>query len=186
MSDQIIDSEVQIDETEPFHEWAGFWIRVGATFVDFLALLPLYGLSMYNLFSIKSLPLEVVLLVALAVYKPFMEYKYGATLGKMALKLKVVNANYNTLSVKEAVLRYFPWMLAQVVSIYGTMLLFQHVDFDSTTGFMAVSNLQSTMLPKSIESIPSILIFISCLVVAFHPKKQGLHDLMAKTYCIKQ
>lgn len=92
MSDHILDENYDdLDGEERNYRFAGFWIRVGATIVDILVMLPFVGLSFYILLVLKSLPLMIVITVIMAAYKPLMEYQYGATLGKMAVGIKVVN-----------------------------------------------------------------------------------------------
>ena len=83
----IIDEE--IDNTHGFKEeieYAGFWIRVGAAIIDSFVMIPIIAISFYNLLSLKSVILLYILTLISAVYKPLMEWRYGATVGKMAVK----------------------------------------------------------------------------------------------------
>ena len=80
-------------------EYAGFWIRVGASLIDFLVLLPVVGLSIFNMMSIKSMSLMLVLTIAGAIYKPYFEWKKGATIGKSAVGIKVVNMNFEPITI---------------------------------------------------------------------------------------
>lgn len=184
MENQVIDTDLTISGTEENVKWAGFWIRVGAAFVDFFVYLPLVGLNMYNLYYLKSLPLQLIITLILIFYKPFMEYKYGATIGKMAVKIKVVGDNLEPLTLSQSILRFLPWLLSQVFSLYATVLLFQHPDFSTTSGMTEVGLLQNSIISPSINMILSIFMLVSCIVVAFTEKKQGIHDMIAKTYCI--
>lgn len=184
MENQILDNDLVHDETNLHIVWAGFWVRVGASFIDFLVYSPLIAFNMYNLYMLKNLPIQLLVNIIMILYKPFMEYKYGATLGKMAVKIKVVNKNYKSISLSQSLVRYSPWILGQIFSIYSTILLFQHPEFISSTEWMEVGNLQNKIIPPAFNVISSLILFISCIIVGFTQKKQGLHDMMAGTYCI--
>jgi len=182
MEEQILD-DLPINKSEQV-KWAGFWVRVGATLIDLLALGPIIILNLFNLMSIKSLVLQLLLDLVVIAYKPFMEYKYGATFGKRSMNLKVVNQNFEKISLQQAVLRSYPSWLTQVISIPTNILLYQHANFESADSFIRIASIQADVMPSFINSSLSFVCVISILVVAFTSKKQGLHDMIAKTYCV--
>lgn len=184
MEYQVLDNNLTITETNSDVKWAGFWMRVGASFIDFFVYLPLVGLNMYNLYVFKSLPLQLIITLLMILYKPLMEFRYGATLGKMAVKIKVVNKDFEKITLSQSIIRYIPWLIGQVVSVYVTILLFQHPDFISTTGWTEVGYLQREIISPSFNMISSLILLISCIMVGFTNTKQGLHDMIASTYCI--
>ena len=164
--------------------YAGFWIRTGATVIDFLVYLPLIALGFYNLMTIKSLALQLGLTLIMALYKPFMEYKYGGTLGKLALKIKVVNTDLESISIPKAILRYALWIPGQILSLVGIVLLFSNPDFEFATTFTEASQMQNESASPILSFLFGLLVFISCLAVAFDDQKRALHDRIAGTYCI--
>jgi uncharacterized RDD family membrane protein YckC len=117
-------------------------VRVGASLIDFLVYLPLIGLNMYNLYILKSLPLQLIVAIIITIYKPLLEYRYGATLGKMAVKIRVVNLNFQQLTLSQSILRNFPYLLSQIISIASTIMLFQHSDFQAATSIIEVGYVQ--------------------------------------------
>ncbi|CAM3948839.1 RDD family protein [Vibrio aerogenes CECT 7868] len=134
-------------------EYAGFWVRFGATCIDtFLFLLisaPLLrwaysGFSFSSgvpFFSVWNILLNWIFPLAATV--AFWVYR-SATPGKMALKLQVLDAKTGEpLSVPRSVLRYFAYY---------------------------------------ISAFPLCLGFIW---VAFNSKKQGWHDLIARTVVVR-
>jgi uncharacterized RDD family membrane protein YckC len=188
MENDVLDSNL-INSSEVGNEadkWAGFWIRVGASFIDFLVYLPLIGLNFYNVYRLKSLSFQLIIDLILILYKPVMEYKYGATVGKMAVKIKVVNYEFGQISISQAIIRYIPLGLGQLFSIAGTIILFQNPDFLAATTMLDIGTLQKETLAPVLNYITSFISIISCLVVAFSLKKQGLHDMLAKTYCVNK
>jgi uncharacterized RDD family membrane protein YckC len=184
MENNLLDNDFQTPQATRKVEYAGFWIRVGATFIDFLAYSPIIVLNFYNLYSLKSLPVQLLTLVFLTLYKPWMEYQYGATLGKMAVKIKVVNSQYESINLEQAVKRFAPWLISQVISFYATIILFQSEAFAEATGWMEVGQIQNELTPTAISYFGSGLMLVSCLAVAFDDNKRGLHDMFAGTYCI--
>jgi len=181
----------ELESRPPEHvQYAGFWIRVAASLVDFLVLSPIIVLSFYNLLGYKSLLMALLLIVAQAFYKPFMEYKYGATLGKMAVKIKVVTTGFKPISINQTILRDGFYLLGFFASIFSTVALYQNPDFQNMEalqgmeGFMAIGVLQTEMGPDYMSTASSFLLMVAVIVVAFDARKQGLHDKIAGTYCV--
>ena len=101
--------ETHLDENivnESEHTYAGFWVRTFAALIDGLVLFPLSALYMLILVGINSLALTMLGLIAAMIYKPYMEYRYGATLGKMALGIRVVKVSGGNPSMGELFLRW--------------------------------------------------------------------------------
>lgn len=185
MENQILDENVSFEETpKPRADYAGFWIRVGATLVDLLVYLPFVGITSFFLFWEKNLIGLMISNVFLMVYKPFMEYRYGATLGKMAVKVKVVTKDLGKLSLNQTLIRSSPWIASSILSIISNFLLFQHPDFQDADGFMEIGLIQAEFSIQTLSSLLSFFILISCIAVGLDSKKQGIHDRMAGTYCI--
>lgn len=186
MEQDVLDKDLLTENKERQREYAGFWIRVGASFIDMVVYLPVIGINMYNLYFLKSLPLALLATLVLVVYKPFMEYRYGATLGKMAVKVKVVTGDSDQISIQHAVVRNIPALLGNLLSGLTAVLLFSNADFQSASTMFEVAALQNEVMSPVPNYVISIFYCVSCLAVAFNDKKQGLHDMMAGTYCVKQ
>ncbi len=184
MQNLSLDSEMTLDEVDSNVKYAGFWIRVGASLLDLLAYSPVLLLYFYNLMAFKSLGLQLLVFLFLFLYKPFMEYRYGATLGKMAVGIKVIGIDYRPISLQQATLRYVPWMFSQAVSVYVIVELFRHHTFPYSTTFAEIAYLQNKVTPTFWNSIASLINLGACITVAFTTEKQGLHDLLAKTFCV--
>ena len=184
MSDHILDENVEQFNEE--YRYAGFWTRVGASIVDMLVFIPLIGLSMYILLVLKSLPLILVITLIMAVYKPLMEYQYGATLGKMAMGIKVINDDGGMLTPNQAIIRYSPWLISNIINVLFTIEMFGLGSFEEVSGFMeyiAFTQEYSSTLTM-LNSIAGWLVILSVLVLLFNKQKQAFHDKIAKTYCI--
>jgi uncharacterized RDD family membrane protein YckC len=137
-----------IDES---NKYAGFWIRFVAYLIDGLFLLlaetililPLLGLFGYNLALLDSLAeldhvepdilIMAIISAGTAIYIScflvtwlyFAILQSGprqATIGKMALNLKVVDANGNRLTFARASLRYFSKIISTAIFMIGFIM----------------------------------------------------------------
>lgn len=187
METNILDNELQHEQIDIDEiQYAGFWIRFLASIIDSFALIPITLLNLYNLYFLKNIPLELFITLIAIVYKPFMEAKYGATLGKMALKIKVLNSDNKSIEIKHALLRYIPWVVGIFISLYSSYILFNNPDFLITKGWTESSLIQAELIPKWLTYINSFTMIIFGVFIAFTTKKQGLHDFIANTVVVKK
>jgi len=184
MDNGVLDNEFNTTDKSKNIRYAGFGIRLLASIIDTLALSPILILNFYNLINLKSIPFEIAITLTLIIYKPLMEYLYGATVGKMALKIKVVTTYFDKLSLSQAAIRYTPWLIGNIVSIYGTIMLYKNPDFLSATDFWRLAKVQESMQSGAIDHLGTVLLIVSAIVILFNEKRQGLHDNLANTYCI--
>lgn len=115
-------------------EYAGFWIRFGAKFIDaiivgvasvivgfFIGLVlgevDESGESMAAIFFIQA-----VNLIIPAVYGTYLLGRYGATLGKMACGLKAVRPDGGTISYPRALGRHFAEYLSYLILMIGYIM----------------------------------------------------------------
>lgn len=186
MEELILDDTITPKENNLQNaEFAGFWIRVGATIIDFLILIPIYLLGIYNSLNMKSMALMLLFALLGAVYKPFLEWKKSASYGKMALNIKVVDSSLNDISGEQAVIRYFPWIISIVLSTVVNIYLYSSVDFQNVDDFMQIGKLAQASPLYTINTIYGIVFIFLIGSLIFDPRKQGVHDKAAKTYCIK-
>lgn len=185
MSNDILDNDLHSSPPElESVRYAGFRVRVGASLIDSVVLLPLVGLNYYNSLNTKSLALALLVALGSAVYKPLMEYRYGATVGKMAVKIKVVNYNLQAITLEQTLIRYLPWLLSVVITMMASIAIFQTPGFMEATDVMAYGELvQSTSYMKWMQ-FASWIVPISAFGMVFSPYRQAVHDQLAKTFCI--
>ncbi len=164
--------------------YAGFWTRVVAAIVDGFILLPVMGLMLYNVLSLKSVALVLLVQLLTVIYKPFMESQYGATLGKMALGIKVVDDNFAPITLKHALLRDLPWLLPQINTTIGVMLVYLSTGFNDLNSFATFNGVYDEPVTSTIGVGLWILQIIAVVMVAFDARKQGLHDCLASTFVV--
>jgi uncharacterized RDD family membrane protein YckC len=155
--------------------YAGFWIRVIAYIVDGLVLaIPIVAVTIIfpgvtdpatGVAAGASLIGSLISAAIIIVYVGFMDSsaKQG-TVGKMALGLKVTDTSGARLSLGHAIYRAWPYYLAALAGVVDALA--------GTT--------------PAIAGILGVVALISCIVVAFTAKKQGIHDMMAGTLVVKK
>ena len=171
------------EPVERYAKPAGFWIRVVASLVDGLVFLPVVILSFVNLFSIKSIPLLVVMSIPQFLYKPLMEARYGATLGKMACGLKVIDDQGAGITVSQAYTRYIPFLVSMAVGLIAGVIMYSQPGFQNVTGFRTMQQTRQNPF-QLLNSLIGLFMLADCIVAGFSYRKRALHDMMAKTFCV--
>jgi uncharacterized RDD family membrane protein YckC len=148
MEEQLLD-QTAMNLQEP--EYAGFWIRFAATFIDGIILsIPQLAIQFTMADSIAEGGVGVafyymIMMLINWLYSAGMESSSNqATLGKMVVGVKVTNLEGEQISFINATGRYF----AKLIS--------------------------------------AIILMIGYIMAAFSPKKQALHDQLAKTLVVKK
>jgi uncharacterized RDD family membrane protein YckC len=170
-------------------KYAGFWPRFGALFVDGIILAPItFGVTYLNISSTKSSLLLLLMTLVSIGYKPFLEYMYGATWGKMALKLKVTNADFEKAELKEILLRnVFNIIPALITLLYTLAVVYSNPDFESVSGWMDYTRfLQQFKVLQYINYISGSISIIDGIMLIADDQKRSLHDRIAKTFVIEQ
>jgi len=178
--DSILDT-VNSSENNP--ELAGFWIRIGASILDSLFLIPLTALGFFAFAYIKDFYLYAFLALITFIYKPLMEGFWGATLGKMVCKLKVTDIYFRKLSFSKALVRSIPWLFVSLSGLMEQYPLFSLDDFINADDYLEILLVQSRSRPQTIVYVFQIILLVSGLFIAFKPRR-GLHDYIAGSLCV--
>ncbi len=179
-NDSILDEDNYSKQTP---ELAGFWIRFGASFLDSLFLIPLTAVGFLSFVYIKDFYLYAFLTLVTFVYKPIMEGVWGATLGKMVCKLKVIDVEFKRLSFSKALIRSMPWLFVSLSGLLEQYPLFSLEDFVNADGYLETLVVQSREKSQTIVYVFQIVLLVSGLFIAFKPRR-GLHDYIAGSLCV--
>jgi uncharacterized RDD family membrane protein YckC len=163
---------------------AGFWIRVLAQIVDALCLLPLTLLAMYAVYTLKSMPLFIIVGIPGFFFKPLMESFFGGTPGKLLIGLRVVDSQGERISIGQAYLRFSPWIPQSVAGLFMTLWLFNQPEYADAEGLIEVSNILNKNPLTMITNLLGWIVIVDCVVAAFNERKQAVHDMLAQTYVI--
>ncbi|MEW6608954.1 MAG: RDD family protein [bacterium] len=99
-----------------------FFFSLGM-FVFFRIILKVDDIRKINLlWEIISQVWVIISFILLSSYFIFMHGRYGATLGKMIVKIKVVKQDYTPINYKIAMIRYFAFLLSCATCGIGFLL----------------------------------------------------------------
>jgi uncharacterized RDD family membrane protein YckC len=119
------------------------------------------------------------------LYKPLMEAYCGATLGKMACGIKVIDGQGKKLSLLNAYARYLPFLAAAVIGLVNQLVLFSLPAFQSAESFTEIAQAQQEKtLLDILGTVVNIFVVIECIVAAFTVRKRALHDMLAESFCV--
>jgi len=183
MSNSTLD-EGQLSKLDTV-QFAEFGPRVVATLIDVLVLVPFIILGFYNASIWKSIPIFLLGTLLSNAYKPFMEWQYGATFGKMAAKIKVVNEEIESISLEQAIVRYFPWLISMAIGIVLNIQVYNAPEFQRIKNLQKINEFTQTFPLQNVNSVFGLIFLVIVLYFVLDQRKQGLHDKAAKTYCIK-
>jgi len=165
--------------------YAGFWIRVLALAIDILVLFPFTVLGVLAFYG-GSPYLYAIAFLGFPLYKPLMESLKGATLGKMACGIRVVNADGGNISIGTAYLRNSLQILPQALMLI-LVLVTRGAPFD--IGHVILGESENPIHAHPLYKLRLYASFLSLLdylfILGYQRQKRTLHDLMARTYCVR-
>jgi uncharacterized RDD family membrane protein YckC len=166
----------RIEEVVP----AGFWLRTAAYAIDTLILMVPTVISLF----VTSPPLYLLLAAIVIFYKPVCEGYLGATAGKLALNLRVEDLAGGRPTLVTALVRNTFFILPAVPNLVLGLRMMEAgispLDPQAVQRFQADNSLLYTVLYSFL-----LLMFISCLLVAFRADKRALHDQLADTRVVR-
>jgi uncharacterized RDD family membrane protein YckC len=171
--------------------YAGFFKRLGSSVVDSLIFMPI----MFIFHFISSFTIELAMISAVlsgvlfSVYSIYFHYRFGATIGKMVLRIKVTLPNGEMIGLKQALLRSSVDFTLALVMIIVHVVAMYSVDPEIylNAGWLERGEILLPLLPFwfGILSIVSQLWFWGELIVLlFNKRKRALHDYIAGTVVI--
>lgn len=187
MDKNILDDNFKGNDYEEIPiQYASFWQRVAASLIDGLVMIPVVGILTMNNLNWKILVVFLICWGVVTLYKPYMEFKYEATFGKMAMGIKVISQDLEPLSARQALERYVPWLPNQILSLFAMVRLFNAPGFQEANSMLEIAIIQTEIGATDQSAIMGLLLIIACVFVAFDSENRGLHDMMAGTFVIQK
>jgi len=181
---QILDAFDYEESPQELPAFASFGDRARAHIIDSILMTIVLLFQMLNFASLRILWLDFIIIITPAIYKIVLEKKYGATVGKLLMKIKVVNYNGNPITWGQSLRRYSFYGISIVGAIFAAVSLYVNEDLASLTSFFSWFEILEERSPF-LDGVSSIAIFVSIIYYFFSEKAQCLHDRIAKTYCVK-
>jgi uncharacterized RDD family membrane protein YckC len=173
------------------HRYAGFWVRLGALFVDFLIFLPLLLLLMP---VIKGSMLSATLFVVLSPFVPlayaiWMTSRDGQTVGKKLLKIRVLALDGSAAGFRRSVSRNTPTL---VFALATALLAIFAVVSGSLTGWDQLEPAMRTELlqgkqylaGRAFDGLLAFWYLASAVALLADARKRALHDRIGGTVVV--
>jgi uncharacterized RDD family membrane protein YckC len=171
--------------------YAGFWPRLGAIVVDTVVLIPIIALSFWSFSSSRAVALSFELPIAalFPLYNIYFIARWGQTLGKMALGIRVVALDGAPAGYRRALLRH---SVDLVFALATSVLTLFALATTTSQEFEAMS--LDARLELLAAKTGSLNDFVNWLVLAwtaselvvllFNEKRRAIHDYIAGTVVV--
>ena len=186
---ETIDTSQEIFESVDIHpvEYGGFWVRFGALFIDGIFLASIIILERYNNTSWKSFGMIFLIFLFGICYKLFMEYKFGATIGKMATNLKVVGYDLKKASLLKIVGRNIFFIAYRLILAIITICKYLDPKFQEIHKSIDYNKMQTANHYNArLMLIFLIICIVEGIMLSSDSRKRSLHDRIGGTVVIKK
>lgn len=176
--------------------YAGRWRRLFGVMIDAIALLPLtlgYNYLRETSTSITEVVLYGVISTGLwYAYNVYMHGRFGASLGKMALNMKVVDSNGSPITYDHAFSRYILALFAGTVLLAQDVLMVWVIPADvlpTLTSFAAqveyVTKHNLLGYVGLLTASASLVGIVDAIAIFFNSRRRTLHDIIGGTVVIR-
>ena len=186
MQEEVYEKSIFGEEEIPV-VYAGFWERFGALFLDGLILLFFSFINGYSRSYWYSTAVTVLVSIISFVYKPLMEYLYGATLGKKALSIVVINKARQKPNLQQVILRNIFSIVIKFISLIFSFFVFGNTWFNQGGTIAGLGIFQGLLGYSSALTLITVIFYITDIIVFLADKQnRALHDFIGGTYVIKK
>ncbi len=169
--------------------FAKFWIRFGAFLADgLIIIIIILPVTYFNVIQWKIPWVFVLTSIITIAYKPFMEYQYGATLGKMAVGIQVVGNQFQKVTLTEELRRVSFYLVPSIIQQILTLKVYFSGQLDSIHHYKDYNDyIVSTNPALYILNIIVVALFVADTITFFsNDQNRSLHDIYAGTYVIEK
>jgi len=173
--------------------YAGFWPRLGALLVDAIVI----GIPLVSIFfwaagwgsktALASVTASMTILGA--IYYIYFTGRWGQTLGKMAMEIRVTKIDGARVTMREGFLRHMVDLVLAILASLGMLVALYSislVDFESKGLFDRIKLLQSTEPPwaRWNHTAQNLWVWSELVVLLLNKKRRALHDFIAGTVVV--
>jgi uncharacterized RDD family membrane protein YckC len=187
MNEPFPDDEPLFPEAEIV--FAKFWTRFAAYMTDgLITIIIILPVTYFNVVQWKIPWVFILTSLLTIVYKPFMEYQYGATLGKMAVGIKVVGHQFQKVTLKEELRRVSFYIVPNIIQQILTLKFYFSNQLNSIQHYKDYNDFIITTNPALyiLNIIVIGLLVVDTITFFSNGQSRSLHDLYAGTYVIEK
>jgi uncharacterized RDD family membrane protein YckC len=168
--------------------YATFWQRLAAMWIDFFVLLPLMVVQglLESVSKGAALALVVPMAVAYSAYTIYCHGRFGQTVGKRVMGIRVMRTNGERIGWREAWLRSSVELFFSVLGVIGTfvaLLTIADTDYYGVGWMQRAQNvvgLQPAWLSWT-GTATQIWVWSEVVVMLLNKRRRALHDFIAGT-----
>jgi len=172
-------------------KYAGFWVRVSASFIDFIIIAPIILLVFMSAgtSNILAILIPVPVTFFYSFYFVYFNKRYGATIGKKLMKIKIVKLDGKKIGWKEAILRNSVEIILDIIATVGIIIGLSNFNSQEFYSLGYFDRLYSLIeLPpnweQSINRFNDVWVISEFATLLTNPKRRALHDFLAGTIVI--
>jgi uncharacterized RDD family membrane protein YckC len=171
--------------------YAGFWPRLAAIIVDLVVLAPLIAVGFWAVSTSRTVALlvEIPLGILFAFYNIYFVGRWGQTVGKMALKIKVVGLDGSDAGYVRGFYRHSVDLAFSIVSTTLTMLALASISPVEYDGLPFEGKME--LLAERTPSWGSVVDWLSfgwvvseLVVLLLNERRRAIHDFIAGTVVV--
>jgi len=184
---------IKIDEiNENFY--SGFWSRLGAVLLDFLFIFLITFLYAF-IFSFLDSINNYVFFITMSIfyllilwYCIYFSKRFGGTLGKIIVGIKIIRMDSSPIGWKEAFLRE---SLSIALTLMLIIIMLKGIIFandevlNNLTWSKKMGYLKSFEIFGIYKILSNIWTWSEIVVLLFNKRKRAIHDFIAKTVVVK-
>lgn len=164
--------------------YASFLQRFYAFVIDCLIFLPLHTWSQYNLITTKSIGIAIFVALVWCIYKPVMDWKFGGTIGKLVLKMRVLSTEGKAITFNQALLRFAPYFAISFGTVISTYSLLNLPGFDAVVDIETAKAFDGRAADGFGLQLTYFFYIFSISSIFLDPLKQAGHDKLANCCCM--
>ena len=168
--------------------YASFWQRFGAMWIDFFVLVPLifFAVWVQSISRVAAMALLVPMAVAAGGYTIYCHGRYGRTFGKYAVGIRVVRTKGERIGWGEAWMRSSIDVVFSVLGVVSSFIALVAIPDAQYNGIGFVERTQTlqALEPTWLAWTPvasQIWIWSEVVVMLFNKQRRALHDFIADT-----
>ena len=173
--------------------YATFWQRFAAIWIDFFILLPLavVYILLGSISRVAALVLVIAVPAACATYTIYYNGRFGQTIGKRTVGIRIVRTTGEAIGWREALLRSSVDVLFSAVGMAASFVTLAAI---TDTEFYRVGWVQESVNLQTQQSswlrwtdvAGQIWFWSELVVMLFNSRRRALHDFIAGTVVISE
>lgn len=163
--------------------------RFGAGLIDGIILMIVtVPVTYYNVTHYKMPLFFILTSLFTVIYKPFMEYRFGATLGKMAVGIQVVGNEFQKVTLREEVRRVSFYLVPNIISEIMMLKFYFSADLKLVETYKEYTTYITSSNPALLwlNGIVFVLLIADAITFLSNEQNRSLHDIYAGTYVIER